>query len=231
MRIATLAVCFLTVVLGASRAAQADPVYIKGGYYVIGSSGDFYQFDVPNPFVVNPGVLITGTAPSVAGISEVTCLVCDPGQTYEIGRHTAGPGPLGKADLGTGTEVSGSTTRNYAFSGWLTFIADPITLPAAGTSSISFAIPFAARVSLDGRDLDHPGGGIFTRWLGTGTAHVMFTPTSDGRWENSSGELLRFNFSSNPVPEPATLFLMGTGLAGIAAARRRRASRHGVSGE
>jgi hypothetical protein len=53
---------------------------------------------------------------------------------------------------------------------------------------------------------------------------VTFTPTSDGRWTNTTGELLRFEFSTDPIPEPATLFLMATGLAGIAAARRRRAS-------
>ena len=141
-----------------------------------------------------------------------------------IGRQTQGDGFPGKADLGTGTEVSGSRTSEYAFSGWLTFIADPITLPAAGSSSVSFEIPFAARVSLDGRDLNHPGGGIFTRWLGTGTAHLTFTPTVDGRWANNSGEMLRFEFSAQPVPEPATFFLLGSGLAGIAAARRRRSA-------
>jgi len=63
-----------------------------------------------------PGILITGSASSVAGISALTCLVCDPGQIFEIGRQASGPGFLRKADLGTGTAVSGSTTTNYAFS-------------------------------------------------------------------------------------------------------------------
>lgn len=233
MRIAALAACCLVLVLGASRSAHADPVYIRGGSYAIASTGDSYHFQVPNQFVPNSGIVITGSASSVAGISPLTCLVCDPGQTYEIGRHTEGPGFLGKADLGTGTAVSTfmgtSTTVNYAFSGWLTFIADPITLPAWGTSSVSFAIPFVARVSLDGRDLDHPGGGIFTRWVGTGTAHVTFTPTSNGQWANNSGEMLRFEFSTQPVPEPATMFLLGSGLAGIAAVRRRAACRAGTA--
>ena len=137
MRITVLATCCLAFVLGPSRAAYADPVFIKGGYYVIGSTGDSYEFNVPNPFVVNPGILVTGAASSVAGISALTCLVCDPGRIFDIGRKTSGTGFLGKADLGTGTAVSGSTTTNYAFSGWLTFLADPIVLPAAGCRNTS----------------------------------------------------------------------------------------------
>jgi hypothetical protein len=221
MRSTVLATCCLVFVIGTSRATQADPVFIKGGYYVIGSMGDSYEFNVPNPFVVNPGIVISGTASSVAGISALTCLVCDPGQTFDIARKASGTGFLGKADLGTGTAVSGSSPTNYAFSGWLTFIADPIVLPAAGSSSVAFDVPFVARVSLDGRDLDNPGGGIFTRWLGTGTAHISFAPTADGQWTPQGPELLRFSFSQRPVPEPATVFLIGTGLAGIAARRRR----------
>jgi PEP-CTERM motif len=215
----------VAVLFGTAQLARADAVYINSGYYVIGSSGDMYRFGVT---VGDAFALATGSASSVAGISALTCLVCDPGTTYEIGRHTAGPGFLGEADLGNGTFTSGnsagSSTSNFHFNGWLTFLADPIVLPSTGTADISFAIPFRARVSLDGSDLNNPGGGIFARWLGMGTAHVTFTPTSDGRWANNSGELLRFDFSSQPVPEPATMFLLGTGLVGLIGARRRRMS-------
>ena len=87
-----------------------------------------------------------------------------------------------------------SDSLDYRFSGWLAFLADPITLPATGSSDISFAIPFRARVSVSGLLFDS-NGGIFTRWEGGGTAHVTFSPTADGRWDNSRGELLRFDFS------------------------------------
>jgi hypothetical protein len=221
MRMTAVAVCCLGLVLGAARPASADPVYIKGGYYVVEQAQHSYQFRIPSPFDPGYVVLVTGSAPTVPGINYFSCLICAPGERYEIGRQTDGPGFLGKADLGTSTVAFGSVVDDYALSGWLTFLADPITLPAAGSSSASFAVPFRARVSLDGQELDGSGGGFFSRWIGTGTAHVTFTPTADGRWANATGELLRFEFSTDPVPEPATLFLMATGLAGIAAARRR----------
>jgi hypothetical protein len=197
---------------------------ITGGFYSITDSGDSYRFTVFNA-PSNVDVVIAGHAPSVAGISAMSCYVCDPGAAFQIGRRTINPAPgaSGAADMGTGAYSFGSDSTDYRFSGWLTFLADPITLPAAGASSISFAIPFRARVSVAGTQIANPSGGIFARWEGGGTAHVTFTPTSNGRWDNSTGELLRFEFSNaTPVPEPASMLLIGTGLAGIAAARRRQ---------
>jgi hypothetical protein len=208
---------------GSVNAAYADPMII-GGHYTITNSGDSYRFELFNSFS-NQDVVLSGSAASVAGISAMSCYICNPGEVFNIGRHTLNPlpGAAGAADMGTGTLTSGSQTNSYRLSGWLTFLADPITLPAAGTSSISFAIPFRARVSFEGEDIDHPGGGVFARWEGAGTAHIDFSPTANGRWDNSTGQLLRFEFSDTaPVPEPASMVLLGTGLAGAVAARRRQ---------
>jgi len=215
--------CVLLGLSGVSSAYADSVPLITGGFYSIADSGDSYRFQLFNS-TSNVDVVLAGHAASVAGVSALSCYVCSPGDVFQVGRHTLNPlpGAAGAADMGTGTFTFGSQTDDLRFSGWLAFIAEPITLPAAGSSAISFDIPFRARVSVSGMQFDN-GGGLFARWEGAGTAHVRFTPTASGQWANTSGELLRFDFSdAKPVPEPASMFLLGTGIAGLAGARRRR---------
>lgn len=56
-----------------------------------------------------------------------------------------------------------------------------------------------------------------------GTNSVIVAPFSDNPdWDNIIGALTITVYSSGAVPEPATLVLLGLGLAGLAFARKRR---------
>ena len=62
--------------------------------------------------------------------------------------------------------------------------------------------------------------------LGTDTAYVGFTGSTGAGYENE--DILNWQFANtppSPVPEPATLGVLGLGLAGLVAVRRKRAPR------
>jgi hypothetical protein len=203
-----LTACVALILLAAPIRTSADPIPIAisaGTLEMTGASGTL-SIEGERGFSFSGGVDVVG---GVLG-PWLTCLPCRPGSPISLGSHWSGSDLRGTAALEGETYL----IPRHA-SGLVDFFGSAGVAPPLEGTLATLVAPFL----FEGRFFfPGPEGlpGFSELVVGWGTATVVLGRQVDTPFWSYTSAVYEFD----PIPEPGTLLLFGTALAGMALRRR-----------
>jgi hypothetical protein len=203
-------VLLTSVVMLCAASVRADPIVVTSGDTFFYWDGEFtsavlrgngFQVITDGLGFAFPNVVDSGPSAFTGGLS----FVAPSPRTFDV-------------------IVNGTPYEAY-LEGSMRMEGVPFVIPPpSGPQPVTFSAPFTMTGQLRGTTADRGGSVLFDVSLaGAGTASATLFGRTDGLYSTAG---VNYVFEApdppSPTPEPATLLLMGTGLAAIVAKARRR---------
>ena len=196
---------------------RADPLVVRSGSV---------RFDASDPSILEfrgDGFEIFGLWPSVATTGALRCvnMPCVAGTLVDL--STVFGGPQGGFDLGRGLATIGGVQYggqlgevDLFLTGTLSFEAPTVPIPEGGEPHVGLGAPFVFSGRVVGSTESPVVMPLFDLTLtGRGRAGMGVN------LENGTYQFVTASYTfADPVPEPATLLLVGTGAAALALRKR-----------
>jgi hypothetical protein len=204
------------VISVSSGEVRADPIAVTGGHYTLVSPFVIPRFISYGFDLQTAGFRATGgegDGPSHPSGSNCG-FPCLPGATFNLDAIDRVDTPDVLAILNVG-----GVNYTGRFEGALHFVTQSFTIPLDPGEELTLSAPFEMSGSLSFHEIDGPFS-FSSDVVGAGSANVsLFLSPLAHDYEIRR---IDYNFQAAPVPEPATLILLSSGLVAIAARRYRR---------
>ena len=225
-RVSRVAVALLLFGTLHTPAAHADSILIHSGSLGF-DTGDPTSFSL-----TGDDFQIFGFVPRFGFSGPLACVgsgACTPGATVDLSSVFGGPDA--GFDLGRGVAIIGGTQYGtfpsaigLYLAGTFAFDAPALPVPSDGSLSPRLTAPFLFTGQVAGyEDESRTGAPLFDVNLhGRGQARLALVAEQGGY----SFLALTYDFeSAEPIPEPATLLIVGSGVAGLVARQRMKRRR------